>query len=64
MEIVALVVTMVGVFFQCFRAFATFHVLRWLLLNVNAWREQNNARTWSDRFVFLVALFSALALVI
>lgn len=64
MDILALLLTMVGVFFQCFRAWATFHVLRWLLLNVNAWREQNGMKTWADRFIFLASLFSALALVI
>lgn len=64
MEILTLAIYVVGLTFNVFRAYMTFHVVRWLLLNVNAWRSEVGKNAWSDRFVFLLALFSALALVI
>lgn len=64
MQILLIVLNAFGFFFSLFKAYAFFHVVRWLLLNVNGSRVDSGSKPWSDRFVFLVSLFTALSFVI
>lgn len=64
MEILALVLSVVGLVLQGFLAFAVFHAMRLLLSQASLWRETVGQKPLSDKTCFVLALASALALII
>lgn len=64
MDVLILALAVLGAVFQAVFAFALFHIVRWLLVSVSRWREKNGLRPFPDKACFLLALFSALSLVI
>lgn len=64
MDAVVIGLTALHFLFCIAQAYAVFHIVQWLLCMVNQSRSDAKLKPWTDRFIFGLALASALAILI
>lgn len=64
MELLSLVLVLADVACTFVFGYAAYHVLRLALSRYSDWREERGLKPWSNRRCFVVALLSAVSLVL